>query len=74
MILVDLQEQVLDGAQEPFVGVITRVYPRLRAYGKRLDQAGLWRQIRWATVVHIALANTRPKAVLIASTTDAPAD
>ena len=74
MILVDLYEQVLDGAQEPFVGVILRVYPRSRAYGKYLDQTGLWGQIRGATVVHIALTNTCPKAVLVACTADAPAD
>jgi len=74
MILVDLRVQVLDGAQEPYVGVMLRVYPKSRVYGKRLDQAGLWRQIRWAAVVHIALANTRPKAVLVASTADAPTD
>ena len=56
------------------MGVILRVYPRLWVYDKRLDQAGLWRQIRWATVVHIALTNTCPKAVLVASTADAPTD
>ena len=74
MILVDLYEQVLDGAQEPFVGGKLRVYPRSRAYGNYLDQTGLWRQIRRAAVVHIALTNPRPKAVLVASAANTPAN
>ena len=74
MILVDLYEQVLDGAQEPFVGVILRVYPRSRAYGKYLDQTGLWSQIRGAAVVHIALTNPRPKTVLVACAANTPAN
>ena len=43
MILVDLYEQVLDGAQEPLEGVLLRVYPRLGNTENRLDEAGRWR-------------------------------
>ena len=56
------------------MGVILRVYPRSRAYGKYLDQTGLWRQIRGAAVVHIALTNPRPKTVLVACAANTPAN